>query len=119
MEVCSLKFLNRLIGIYFFPQQRPLTRYLPVRSEQHFDLKQHIESAGHQIELCPYIVVSATACRGYLHKLGSKFRTWQKRWFVFDRSKRALMYYSDKSESKPRGGVYFQVSESNGCNISV
>lgn len=92
-------------------QQRPLTRYLPVRSEQHFDLKQHIESAGHQIELCPYIFVSATACRGYLHKLGSKFRTWQKRWFVFDRSKRALMYYSDKSENKPRGGVYFQAIE--------
>ncbi|XP_050738373.1 pleckstrin homology-like domain family B member 1 isoform X4 [Eriocheir sinensis] len=92
-------------------KQRPLTRYLPVRSEQHFDLKQHIESAGHQIELCPFIVVSATACRGYLHKLGSKFRTWQKRWFVFDRSKRALMYYSDKSESKPRGGVYFQAIE--------
>lgn len=92
-------------------QQRPLTRYLPVRSEQHFDLKQHIESAGHQIELCPYIVVSSTACRGYLHKLGSKFRTWQKRWFVFDRSKRALMYYSDKSENKPRGGVYFQAIE--------
>ncbi|XP_042881409.1 pleckstrin homology-like domain family B member 1 isoform X3 [Penaeus japonicus] len=95
----------------FFPQQRPLTRYLPVRSEQHFDLKQHIESAGHQIELCPYILVSSTACRGYLHKLGSKFRTWQKRWFVFDRSKRALMYYSDKSENKPRGGVYFQAIE--------
>ncbi|KAG0711700.1 Pleckstrin y-like domain family B member 1 [Chionoecetes opilio] len=92
-------------------QQRPLTRYLPVRSEQHFDLKQHIESAGHQIELCPFIIVSATACRGYLHKLGSKFRTWQKRWFVFDRSKRALVYYSDKSESKPRGGVYFQAIE--------
>lgn len=92
-------------------QQRPLTRYLPVRSEQHFDLKQHIESAGHQIELCPFIIVTATACRGYLHKLGSKFRTWQKRWFVFDRSKRALMYYSDKSESKPRGGVYFQAIE--------
>ncbi|XP_068238737.1 pleckstrin homology-like domain family B member 1 isoform X2 [Palaemon carinicauda] len=92
-------------------KQRPLTRYLPVRSEQYFDLKQHIESAGHQIELCPFILVSSTACRGYLNKLGSKFRTWQKRWFVFDRSKRALMYYSDKSETKPRGGVYFQAIE--------
>nr|XP_045622979.1 pleckstrin homology-like domain family B member 2 isoform X5 [Procambarus clarkii]XP_045622980.1 pleckstrin homology-like domain family B member 2 isoform X5 [Procambarus clarkii]XP_045622981.1 pleckstrin homology-like domain family B member 2 isoform X5 [Procambarus clarkii]XP_045622982.1 pleckstrin homology-like domain family B member 2 isoform X5 [Procambarus clarkii]XP_045622985.1 pleckstrin homology-like domain family B member 2 isoform X5 [Procambarus clarkii]XP_045622986.1 pleckstrin len=92
-------------------QQRPLTRYLPVRSEQHFDLKQHIESAGHQIELCPYIIVTSTACRGYLHKLGSKFRTWHKRWFVFDRSRRALTYYSDKNENKARGGVYFQAIE--------
>lgn len=92
-------------------QQRPLTRYLPVRTEQAFDLKQHIESAGHQIELCNQVFVTSTACRGYLQKLGSKFRTWQKRWFVFDRSRRALLYYSDKSESKVRGGVYFQAIE--------
>lgn len=90
--------------------QRPLTRYLPVRSEN-FDLKQHIETAGHQIEQCQHIQLSSTSCRGYLHKMGSKFKTWNKRWFVFDRSKRTLVYYADKHEqSKPRG-VYFQAIE--------
>ncbi|XP_076060048.1 uncharacterized protein LOC143036506 isoform X4 [Oratosquilla oratoria] len=92
-------------------QQRPLTRYLPVRSEQHFDLRQHVESAGHQIELCPHIYIDSMVCRGYLHKLGTKFRTWHKRWFVFDRANRVLVYYSDKSENKQRGGVYFQAIE--------
>ena len=61
--------------------------------------------------MCPPGVISRHACRGYLHKLSSRIRSWQKRWFVFDRSKnkRTFMYYSDKSESKARGGVYFQV----------
>ena len=43
--------------------------------------------------------------------MGSKFHTWKKRWFVFDRVRRSLLYYSDKSENKPRGGIYFQSIE--------
>lgn len=90
-----------------YAQQRPLTRYLPVRTDA-FDLKQHVESAGHQIELCSHVHVTSTTCRGSLYKLGTKFRTWNKRWFVFDRSRRMMMYYSDKSETRPRGSIYFQ-----------
>ncbi|XP_049950231.1 pleckstrin homology-like domain family B member 1 isoform X2 [Schistocerca serialis cubense] len=91
-------------------QQRPLTRYLPIRSES-LNLRAHIESAGHQIELCPHVILDATSCRGPLHKMGSKFHHWNKRWFVFDRVKRTLMYYGDRSEKKPRGGTYFQSIE--------
>jgi len=91
------------------PQQRPLTRYLPIRSES-LNLRQHIESAGHQIELCPHVSLDSTSCRGYLHKMGSKFHHWNKRWFVFDRVRRTLTYYSDRGEKKPRGGAYFQVN---------
>ncbi|XP_073965859.1 uncharacterized protein isoform X2 [Choristoneura fumiferana] len=90
--------------------QRPLTRYLPVDRDD-FDLRRHVESAGHQIELCPHVTVTASACRGYLHKLGAKFHTWSKRWFVFDRESKTFVYYWDKSERKPRGGAYFQVIE--------
>lgn len=90
--------------------QRPLTRYLPVDRDD-FDLRRHVESAGHQIELCPYVSVSSTSCRGYLHKLGAKFHAWSKRWFVFDRESKTFVYYWDKSEKKPRGGAYFQVIE--------
>lgn len=93
-------------------QQRPLTRYLPIR-EDHFDLRAHIESAGHQIELCKQLVLNSSSCRGVLHKMGSssKFRTWSKRWFVFDRNKRTLVYFADKSESKAKGGIYFRAIE--------
>ncbi|XP_061381079.1 pleckstrin homology-like domain family B member 1 isoform X2 [Danaus plexippus] len=90
--------------------RRPLTRYLPVDRED-FDLRTHVESAGHQVELCPYVSVSSSSCRGYLHKLGAKFHTWSKRWFVFDRESKTFVYYWDKSERKPRGGAYFQVIE--------
>ncbi|CAG0886873.1 unnamed protein product [Darwinula stevensoni] len=93
-------------------QQRPLTRYLPIRSEERdFDLRQHVESAGHQIELCAHVHVTGTTCKGYLHKMGHRFRTWNKRWFIFDRNKRTLAYFTDKNETKLRGGVYFQAIE--------
>ncbi|KDR07384.1 hypothetical protein L798_03213 [Zootermopsis nevadensis] len=90
--------------------QRPLTRYLPIRSES-LNLRQHIESAGHQIELCPHASLDSTSCRGYLHKMGSKFHHWNRRWFVFDRVRRTFTYYSDRGEKKPRGGAYFQSIE--------
>lgn len=109
--------------------QRPLTRYLPIFSPD-LDLRQHIESAGHQIALCPHVFVDSNSCRGYvciclfvcsicsinlslsryLHKLGATFHGWSKRWFVLDRQRNAFIYYSDKLERKPRGGAYFSVS---------
>ncbi|XP_013103114.2 pleckstrin homology-like domain family B member 1 [Stomoxys calcitrans] len=90
--------------------QRPLTRYLPIFSPD-LDLRQHIESAGHQIALCPHVFVDAHSCRGYLHKLGATFHGWSKRWFVLDRQRSAFIYYSDKLERKPRGGAYFSTIE--------
>ncbi|XP_076325328.1 uncharacterized protein LOC143233225 isoform X2 [Tachypleus tridentatus] len=109
------RLLNGSCGVEYrkkakLKSQRPLTRYLPVRGSE-LDLRYHIETAGHQIELCPYIQVTTTACRGYLHKLGGALHIWKRRWFVFDRKKHALIYYSDKSETKVKGGVYFQAIE--------
>lgn len=53
---------------------------------------------------------TAASCRGYLNKVGAKplfsMRA-NNRWFVFDRERRMLVYYSDKNEKKPRGGAYF------------
>lgn len=43
--------------------QRPLTRYLPIMSAD-LDLRLHIESAGHQVTLCPYVVIDSYSCRG-------------------------------------------------------
>lgn len=45
--------------------QRPLTRYLPIMSLD-LDLRQHIESAGHQVTLCPHVLVDSFSCRGYV-----------------------------------------------------
>lgn len=43
--------------------QRPLTRYLPIMSSD-LDLRQHIETAGHQVTLCPHVFVDSYSCRG-------------------------------------------------------
>ena len=95
-------------------QARPLTRYLPVKNTE-FDLRAHIETAGHNVEdLTGTVTVTATACRGMLRKMGggTAFRSWKQRWFVFDRTRRSLVYYNDKSEKgSPKGGIYFQAIE--------
>lgn len=44
--------------------QRPLTRYLPIMSAD-LDLRLHIESAGHQVTLCPHVIIDSFSCRGY------------------------------------------------------
>jgi len=91
-------------------QARPMTRFLPNTSED-FDLRAHIEASGHQLEACPYVVVTANSCRGFLHKMGGRIKTWKRRWFVFDRIKRKVFYFADKSESRLKGSVCFQAIE--------
>lgn len=116
----------------YVDKHRPLTRYLPIRNAE-LDLRKHIETAGiflrvffqlfdilliceiccilgHQVELCPHVTITTTTCKGFLHKMGSKLHGWSRRWFVFDRNNRTLVYYSDKNEKKVRGGAYFQVN---------
>ncbi|XP_063161632.1 pleckstrin homology-like domain family B member 2 isoform X2 [Candoia aspera] len=91
-------------------QSRPLTRYLPVRKED-FDLRSHIETAGHNIETCYHVSLTEKTCRGFLVKMGGKIKTWKKRWFVFDRNKRTFSYYADRHETKLKGVIYFQAIE--------
>ncbi|XP_054556580.1 pleckstrin homology-like domain family B member 2 isoform X3 [Talpa occidentalis] len=91
-------------------QARPLTRYLPVRKED-FDLRGHVETAGHNIDTCYHVSITEKTCRGFLIKMGGKIKTWKKRWFVFDRNKRTFSYYADKHEAKLKGVIYFQAIE--------
>ncbi|XP_051526267.1 pleckstrin homology-like domain family B member 1 isoform X2 [Myxocyprinus asiaticus] len=91
-------------------QARPMTRYLPIRKEE-FDLRSHVESSGHCVDTCPYVTVTEKMCKGHLVKMGGKIKSWKKRWFVFDRLKRAFSYYVDKHETKLKGVIYFQAIE--------
>ncbi|XP_060054366.1 pleckstrin homology-like domain family B member 2 isoform X4 [Erinaceus europaeus] len=91
-------------------QARPLTRYLPVRKED-FDLRSHVETAGHNVDTCYHVSITEKTCRGFLIKMGGKIKTWKKRWFVFDRNKRTFSYYADKHEAKLKGIIYFQAIE--------
>ncbi|XP_062844476.1 pleckstrin homology-like domain family B member 1 isoform X3 [Trichomycterus rosablanca] len=91
-------------------QARPMTRYLPIRKEE-FDLRSHVESAGHCVDTCPFVIISEKMCKGHLVKMGGKIKSWKKRWFVFDRLKRTFSYYVDKHETKLKGVIYFQAIE--------
>ncbi|XP_026067390.1 pleckstrin homology-like domain family B member 1 isoform X7 [Carassius auratus] len=91
-------------------QARPMTRYLPIRKEE-FDLRSHVESSGHCVDTCAYVIVQEKMCKGHLVKMGGKIKSWKKRWFVFDRLKRTFSYYVDKHETKLKGVIYFQAIE--------
>ncbi|XP_078785709.1 pleckstrin homology-like domain family B member 1 isoform X20 [Oryzias latipes] len=93
-----------------FSQARPMTRYLPIRKEE-FDLRSHVESSGHSVDMCHHIIITEKMCKGYLVKMGGKIKSWKKRWFVFDRLKRTFSYFSDKHEAKLKGVIYFQAIE--------
>ena len=71
---------------------RPMTRYLPNRKEE-FDLRTHVESSGHSVDTCPFVILTEKMCKGHLVKMGGKIKSWKKRWFVFDRLKRNFSYY--------------------------
>ncbi|XDV20843.1 hypothetical protein PO909_026068 [Leuciscus waleckii] len=91
-------------------QARPMTRYLPIRKEE-FDLRSHVESSGHCVDTCAFVIVTEKMCKGHLVKMGGKIKSWKKRWFVFDRLKRTFSYYIDKHETKLKGVIYFQAIE--------
>lgn len=93
-----------------FSQARPMTRYLPNLKEE-FDLRAHVESSGHNIDTCPFVILTEKMCKGHLIKMGGKIKSWKKRWFVFDRIKRNFCYYVDKHETKLKGLIYFQAIE--------
>uniref|UniRef100_A0A8C2PN54 Pleckstrin homology-like domain family B member 1 n=1 Tax=Cyprinus carpio TaxID=7962 RepID=A0A8C2PN54_CYPCA len=93
-----------------FSQARPMTRYLPIRKEE-FDLRSHIESSGHSVDMCYHVILTEKMCKGYLVKKGGNIKSCKKRWFVFDRLKRTFSYYADKHESKLKGVIYFQAIE--------
>ncbi|XP_072107114.1 uncharacterized protein [Mobula birostris] len=80
-------------------------------SASHFDLRSHVESAGHCVASCPHLVLSSSTCRGSLTKVGQRFQTWRTRWFVFDTRQGRLSYYTDQAERKRKGVIYFQAFE--------
>uniref|UniRef100_A0A672KYK5 Pleckstrin homology like domain family B member 1 n=1 Tax=Sinocyclocheilus grahami TaxID=75366 RepID=A0A672KYK5_SINGR len=114
-SACSPDNMSRFDISTCFPQSlslsaRPMTRYLPIRKEE-FDLRSHIESSGHSVDMCYHVILTEKMCKGYLVKMGGKIKSWRKRWFVFDRLKRTFSYYADKHESKLKGVIYFQAIE--------
>ena len=109
--ICSkLNCFYLFSGIIMSLQNRPLTRYLPIKGEAtNFDLRLFIEQGGHCLDLCQEIKVTSHCAYGFLKKIGRRLKTWRRKWFVFDRNQKQLCYYSDRSELLLKGRISFQV----------
>lgn len=115
-EEPSMKESTSNIDTFQLPSSQPDNSQNPIGGHSIqmpvFDLRAYIESAGHQVASCPHLFIDSFSCKGHLHKLGAIFHGWSKRWFVFDMKRSALMYFSDSTEKKIKGGSYFQTIES-------
>lgn len=110
-SACNFSVQRRQSNGVSTKQERPLTRYLALPGPD-LDLRKHIENAGHIVDQnWKYISLTKTTCCGYLIKRGQRFRTWHKRWFVFDRVQRLFSYYNSQSNEQSghcRGQSTFQ-----------
>ncbi|KAG7259574.1 hypothetical protein CRUP_027268 [Coryphaenoides rupestris] len=84
-----------------------MTRYLPNRKEE-FDLRTHVESSGHSVDTCPFVILTEKMCKGHLVKMGGKIKSWKKRW---RRRRLAPGIAQHKHESRLKGLIYFQAIE--------
>lgn len=72
------------------------------------DLREEMVACGHPVTLYrEEVYLTAEACRGFLDKMGGRFKTWRRRWFVFDREREELRYYLNQSENRLKGAVSF------------
>lgn len=53
------------------------------------------------MDTCCHVILTEKMCKGYLVKMGGKIKSWKKRWFVFDRMKRTLCYYTGECHCRP------------------
>ncbi|RVE63741.1 hypothetical protein OJAV_G00139220 [Oryzias javanicus] len=56
-----------------FSQARPMTRYLPNRKEE-FDLRAHVESCGHSLDTCPFVILTEKWSKKQNHKHETKLK---------------------------------------------
>lgn len=79
--------------------------------EGSLDLLCALRSRGHRPECCGDVKVTADTCRGPLTKMGGRIKTWRRRWFLLDPTRKMLAYYGDKEQTKLKGVIYFQAIE--------
>ena len=93
--------------------ERPRTIFLPQPDNPSLDLRELLDALSHDWRSCSHVSLSGdgSICRGWLHKLSRKvqplMRPWARRWFVFDRQRSQLCYFSDSSESNARERIPF------------
>ena len=72
------------------------------------NLREEMVACGHPVTLYrEEVYLTSEACRGFLDKMGGHFKTWHRRWFVFDREQEELRYYLNPNENRLKGAIPF------------
>ncbi|XP_032940304.1 pleckstrin homology-like domain family B member 3 isoform X3 [Catharus ustulatus] len=91
------------------PQAPPTPDPAPPPPEP--DLLLALRARGHRPESVGGLRILGGSLRGPLTKMGGKIKTWRRRWFHLDPTRRVLAYYGDQAQTKLKGVIYFQAIE--------
>ncbi|KAM4876211.1 pleckstrin homology-like domain family B member 3 [Sylvia borin] len=75
------------------------------------DLLCALRARGHRPETVGGLRILGGSLRGPLTKMGGRIKTWRRRWFHLDPTRRVLAYYGDQAQTKLKGVIYFQAIE--------
>lgn len=91
-------------------------------SEKYNSLKDYLDSTGIDHRSDRDVKVMETQCCGYMVKQGQVRKSWKKRWFVLDLTKKYLAYFETEKAESPKGAISFntitRVYEHQNCGKS-
>lgn len=74
-------------------------------AEKYSSLKEYLDSTGIDHQSDRDVCVSDTQCCGYMVKQGQVRKSWKKRWFVLDLTKKYLAYFETEKADSPKGAI--------------
>lgn len=74
-------------------------------AEKYSSLKEYLDSTGIDHQSDRDVRVSDTQCCGYMVKQGQVRKSWKKRWFVLDLTKKYLAYFETEKADSPKGAI--------------
>lgn len=103
-RVGSSKFYTEQIVNAVNAEPTTDVRNLPI-SEKYNSLKEYLDSEGIDLGSEKDVIVTESRCCGYMVKQGQVRRSWKRRWFVLDLTRKCLAYFETEKADIPKGAI--------------
>lgn len=103
-RVGSSKFYTEQIVNAVNAEPTTDVRNLPI-SEKYNSLKEYLDSEGIDLGSEKDVIVTESQCCGYMVKQGQVRRSWKRRWFVLDLTRKCLAYFETEKADIPKGAI--------------
>jgi len=76
-------------------------------SVKYINLKDYLIAKGIDVNGIEDIMISKSTCCGFLVKQGNRYKSWKRRWFVIDLSKKNVSYFENQNSIEPKGVINY------------